>query len=445
MPNKRRKAGAKAAGGKDPRATAARIIQQVVDGRSLSDLLGQQLEAVSPTSRPLVQELCYGVCRWFPRLDAILAHLLERPLKSKDGDILALMLMGLYQLLFMRVAPHAAVTETVEAAKRLKKPWAAGLINGVLRRFQREQETILADLEQDPAYQYAHPEWLLAELQSAWPEAWQSIVAAANGRPPMSLRVNLRQGDREAYLALLTAEGIAAEPISDVPSGLVLDSPLDVGVLPGFSEGRASVQDGGAQLAAGLLDLQSGQRVLDVCAAPGGKSCHILEMQPALASLTAVDVDGRRLARVGENLQRLGLKAEVLVGDAADPQGDWAQRQYDRILLDVPCSATGVIRRHPDIKLLRHAEDIPALAELQGRILDAIWPLLAPGGMLLYCTCSLLPMENEQQLTGFLGRQRDAQERIIDAAWGHRRSIGRQTLPGEQTMDGFYYACLQKG
>lgn len=444
MSNKRRKSGPKATAGQDPRVAAARIIQQVVAGRSLSDLLAPQLEAVTPPNRALVQELCYGVCRWFPRLDAILARLLERPLKAKDGDVHALLLLGLYQLLNMRVAPHAAVAETVEAAKRLKKTWAAGLINGVLRRFQREQADMLADLEQDSAYRYAHPEWLLTELQAAWPEQWPSIVEAANGRPPMSLRVNLRKGSREAYLALLAAEGIEAAAIPHVASGLVLAKPVDVVQLPGFGQGLVSVQDGGAQLAAGLLDLQPGQRVLDACAAPGGKSCHILELQPQLAGLTVVDVEARRLSRVEENLQRLGLQAEVCVGDAAKPDGGWARQRYDRILLDVPCSATGVIRRHPDIKLLRRAEDIAALAALQMRILDAVWPLLTPGGMLLYCTCSLLPIENERQLAGFLASQGDARECPIDVPWGHRRTIGRQTLPGEQTMDGFYYALLQK-
>lgn len=426
------------------RATAARILQKVIQGRSLSDLLSTQLEPVSPSLRPLIQELCFGVLRWHLRLDALAAQLLERPLKSKDGDVHALILLGLYQLLSMRVASHAAVTETVEAARQLGKPWAAGLVNGVLRRFQREQEALLERLEVDPVSRYAWPSWMLGALEDAWPDHWQAIVEAANQRPPMSLRVNLLQGGRDEYLARLVAEEIASNPIPGLASAVVLEQPRDVSVLPGFAEGRVSVQDGGAQLAANLLDLQPGQRVLDACAAPGGKSCHILETEPSLAGLTAVDVDGQRLQRVEQNLQRLGLKAELVTGDAADPSGAWAQCHYDRILLDVPCSATGVIRRHPDIKLLRRAGDIPVLVELQARILDAIWPLLAQGGMLLYATCSLLPQENEQQVGAFLCRHSDARERLIDGDWGHPRTVGRQTLPGEQTMDGFYYACLEK-
>jgi 16S rRNA (cytosine967-C5)-methyltransferase len=420
------------------------MLHKVFQGRSLSDLLSTQLESVPPDLRPLIQELCFGALRWHPRLDALAAQLLERPLKSKDGDVHALILLGFYQLLSMRVAPHAAVTETVEAARQLGKPWAAGLVNGVLRRFQREQELLLERVEQEPVSRYACPAWLLEALREAWPDHWQAILEAANQRPPMSLRVNLLQGGRDQYLACLAAEDIAAHPLPEPASAVVLEQPRDVLSLPGFVDGRVSVQDGGAQLAAGLLDLRPGQGVLDACAAPGGKSCHILEMEPNIASLTAVDVDGQRLQRVEQNLQRLGLKAELATGDAANPAGAWAARRYDRILLDVPCSATGVIRRHPDIKLLRRLEDIPVLVELQARILDAIWPLLAQGGMLLYATCSLLPQENERQVGEFLGRQGDARERLIDAAWGHPRPVGRQTLPGEQSMDGFYYACLEK-
>ena len=428
----------------NPRATAARILSQVAGGRSYSHMLNQQLTQSPPEQRPLIQELCYGVLRWQPRLNALSAQLIDRPLKPRDGDIHALILLGCYQLTHMRVAPHAAVTETVEAAKVLGKTWAAGLINGVLRRFQREQESLLAALDQNPISHYAHPAWLLKALQAAWPDHWQAILAAANQRPPMSLRINQLQIQCADYAILLANHGISSAAIPYLPTGLVLERPLDVMELPGFSEGHVSVQDGGAQLAAGLLDLQAGQRVLDACAAPGGKSCHILETEPGLASLTAIDADAGRLRRVEENLQRLKLEAEVCVGDASNPTGDWAQRRYDRILLDVPCSATGVIRRHPDIKMLRSPEDRPALAELQSRILDAVWPLLTPGGILLYSTCSLLPEENERQIEQFLLRQHDAHEQSLEGPWGHARIHGRQTLPGEQTMDGFYYARMEK-
>ncbi|MCF6355756.1 MAG: 16S rRNA (cytosine(967)-C(5))-methyltransferase RsmB [Candidatus Polarisedimenticolaceae bacterium] len=428
----------------NPRAIAARMIHQVVGGRSLSDILRRDLEQAGPEDRPLIQELCYGVMRWYPRLDALLQLLLERPLKAREGDIRALILAGCYQLLYMRVADHAAVAETVEAAKALGKPWAVGLVNGLLRRLQREQDQLLERLADNPVAQSAHPAWLLEMIKTAWPEQWQDIIEASNQRPPMSLRVNLRRQDRDHYAAQLKRQGIAASAIPGLPTALILERPQDVHELPGFLDGSVSVQDAGAQIAAGLLDLQPGQRVLDACAAPGGKSGHILEAEPALALLVALDVDATRLERVKENLQRLKLSAQLCQGDASAPAGEWAQQPYDRILLDLPCSATGVIRRHPDIKLLRRKKDIPALAALQSQILDAIWSLLAPGGKLLYCTCSLLPDENEQQVAQFLQRQPDAQELPITASRGHKRSCGRQVLPGEQTMDGFYYALLEK-
>lgn len=441
---KQRVKGGKQRFNSSPRALAARIINQVTGGRSLSDLLRRELEKTGPEHRPLVQELCYGVMRWYPRLDALLLQLLERPLKAKDGDVRALILMGCYQLLYMRVADHAAVTETVEAAKALGKPWAAGLVNGVLRRLQREQDALLAGLADNPVATNAYPAWLLDMIKTAWPEQWQSIIEASNQRPPMCLRVNLSRQSRDNYAERLDNQGISSSVIADVPTALVLERPQDVLELPGFKDGDISVQDAGAQMAAELLDLQPGQQVLDACAAPGGKSCHILEKESGLASLVSIDVDAGRLERVGENLQRLGLSAELFQGDASAPQGGWSQRQYERILLDVPCSATGVIRRHPDIKQLRRKEDIPALVSLQGQILDAIWPLLAPGGKLLYCTCSLLPDENDIQVTQFLQRHPDAKESPIEAAWGHARSCGRQILPGEESMDGFYYALLEK-
>ncbi|WP_029134879.1 16S rRNA (cytosine(967)-C(5))-methyltransferase RsmB [Sedimenticola selenatireducens] len=426
----------------NPRVAAARLLRQLADGRSISDLLEQGLDAVSPRDRGLVKEFCFGVARWRPRLERIAAQLLSKPIKPKEGEVQALILLGLYQLIYMRVAPHAAVAETVEAARLLRKAWAVGLVNALLRRFQRERETLLTLADADPLSRYAVPDWLFRRIRTDWPDQWEAILQAANSHPPMSLRVNLATNSREQYLSLLAASGIEAAPIPHVPSGLVLGTPMDAESLPGFTEGRVSIQDGGAQLAAVLLDLQAGQQVLDACAAPGGKSGHIMEA--AAVRLTAMDLDQRRLERVRQNLQRLGVTAAVVQGDAAKPQGAWADRQYDRILLDVPCSATGVIRRHPDIKLLRRAQDIPALVKIQGEILRAVWPLLKPGGLLLYATCSLLSDENEVQVRRFLEQAPDARERVIMADWGHCRPTGRQTLPGEATMDGFYYACLEK-
>jgi 16S rRNA (cytosine967-C5)-methyltransferase len=420
------------------------MVQGVLAGQSLSGLIPQlQASIAEARDRALAQELSYGTLRYYPRLQALLDHLMEKPLKAKDRDLSALLLIGCYQLLYMRVADHAAVNETAEVAKQLGKRWAVGLVNGVLRRLQRELDSLLADLESDEEARYAMPGWLLWEIRQRWPESWQNRVAALNSRPPMTLRVNRIRTSREAYLEQLAESGIEATANQVADSGVDLDRPHEVEHLPGFDVGDVSVQDGAAQLAAGLLDLTPGQCVLDACAAPGGKSCQLLETQPRL-HLTALDIDAERLRRVAENLARLQLQAELVEGDAAQPEGEWAQRRYDRILLDVPCSATGVIRRHPDIKLLRRESDIAELASLQRRILKAIWPLLKPGGLMLYATCSILPAENEQQLNWFLVEQPDARERPIEASWGEARQVGRQIAPGEANLDGFYYALLEK-
>ena len=431
------------ADGSQPRRVAACIVAGVTQGGSLTTLLTSGLSALPDRDRPLVRELCFGVVRWYYRLQAILEQMLDRPIKFKDSDIRALILVGLYQLLYMRVPAHAAVGETVQAARGLGKPWAAGLINGLLRRCQRESIALQASVDEQPEARYAHPAWMLQKLRLAWPDSWSAIVEAANSSPPMSLRVNLSRISRQRYLDQLQRQGIAAGPIPTAPSGLVLELPMNTAELPGFQGGLVSVQDGGAQLAAGLMDLQPGHEVLDACAAPGGKSCHMLESTAGI-KLTAVDQNAARLEQLHENFARLRLSAEVYVGDASAPAGPWTGCRYDRILLDLPCSATGVIRRHPDIKLLRRAQDIGRLASRQQEILTAIWPLLKAGGMLLYATCSLLPEENELQLRRFLQNVQDAEVVPIDADWGLPRDIGRQTLPGRDTMDGFYYARLKK-
>ncbi len=428
----------------DPRLLAARVLQEVLQGRSLSDALPRHLvKCHDARDRGFTQELCYGVLRWLPRLDALLQQLLNKPLKAKDRDVTALLLIGLYQLLYLRVADHAAVYQTAGAAEKLRKRWAVGLINGVLREFQRRQDQLLAQATQEPIARYAMPQWLLTRLQQIWPEHWQERVEALNTRPPMCLRVNRRRTSREDYLACLQHAGIAATAHAVTQAGVILERPVDVLALPGFTDGVVSVQDAGAQLAAELLELQPGQRVLDACAAPGGKTGHLLESAQPL-QVTAVDRDEARLQQVRENLDRLSLQAEILLGDAAKPAGRWAETLYDRILLDVPCSATGVIRRHPDIKYLRRPADIAPLVELQVSILRNIWPLLKPGGLLLYATCSLLPDENELQVANFLCGQNDAREQVIMADWGEARRVGRQIAPGMQEMDGFYYARLVK-
>jgi 16S rRNA (cytosine967-C5)-methyltransferase len=390
--------------------------------------------------------------RHYFRLARLVDALLRSPLKAKDSDIQALLLLGLYQLTQMRVPDHAAVSETVAATAELKKPWARGLVNGVLRNFQRQREQLLQQAEADEEGYWLHPRWLINALRESWPDDWQAILQANNQAPPMTLRVNLRQIRREDYRQHLQSAGIAAIASPQTPTALYLAKPVDVQELPGFSQGLVSVQDEAAQQAASLLQLQDGQRVLDICAAPGGKTGHILEA--AAVEVVALDVDARRLQRVGGNLSRLGFTAELLCGDAAQPDAWWDGRPFDRILLDAPCSASGVIRRHPDIKLLRRATDISPLVKVQANILSQAWTLLKPGGILLYATCSVLAAENEQQIQAFVAKHKNARLLEINPPGGRKLACGWQILPGEggddmsaqgsAGMDGFYYACLQQ-
>ncbi len=431
--------------GRDPRAAAARVLVEVRDGgKSLAEVL-PPAQAALPDERDaaLVQELVYGVSRWYYRLDALLARLLKKPLKPRDADLHCLLLVGLYQLDQLAMPERVAVHETVQATRAMDKDWASALVNAVLRNFQRQRQSLAQLLAGDVAAELAHPRWLVESLQADWPQHWQSIVAENNARPPFCLRVNRQRMTRAEYLELLAEQDIDAAPIAETSQGICLSKPLAVTRLPGFSAGAISVQDGAAQLAAPLLQLEPGMRVLDACAAPGGKTAHMLELQPEIA-LTAIDIDDSRLQRVRDNLDRLGLHAETIAGNAAATDAWWDGRRFDRILLDAPCSSTGVIRRHPDIKLLRRPADIDALAERQAELLDALWPLLATGGMLLYCTCSVLHAENSRQITGFLRRHVDASELPVSAAWGRGCEHGRQILPGDNGMDGFFYACLTR-
>jgi 16S rRNA (cytosine967-C5)-methyltransferase len=318
------------------------------------------------------------------------------------------------------------------------------MVNAVLRAFKRDPGKYLSAIEADTAACYSHPPWLLAQLRQDWPDDWRRILEANNDRPPMWLRVNARCCTADDYLRQLADCGIGAARHEHAPQALRLERAVDVGELPGFAEGRVSVQDAAAQLAAPLLDAGAGQRVLDLCAAPGGKTCHLLELQPALTEMVAVELEAQRMQRVEENLQRLGMQASLLVADAGDADAWWDGRGFDRILVDAPCSASGVIRRHPDIKSLRHADDLAQLLEVQRRILRQAWRLLQPGGVLLYVTCSVFRQENEQQIEALLSDCADAEELSIDADWGHACRYGRQLLPGETGADGFYFACLQK-
>ncbi|WP_347329820.1 16S rRNA (cytosine(967)-C(5))-methyltransferase RsmB [Marinimicrobium locisalis] len=427
------------------RTAAAKLLADLLRERgSLASLLPDYQQRVPERDGPLLQELTYGTCRWYPRLSVYLGVLLDKPLKPKDSDVQALLLLGLYQLLFTRIPDHAAIGATVEATRELKKPWAKGLINGVLRRFQRERDALDAELTDDSGYASAHPGWLLKRLKKHWPDQQAAVVEANNAHPPLTLRVNPAHQPRDPYLATLSERDIVARATPFSPVGITIETPCDVTTLPLFEEGGVSVQDEAAQLSAGLLQLAPGQRVLDACAAPGGKTGHILETEPGLKQLVALDSEARRLERVRENLARLGLSAEVVCGDGTRPEDWWDGEPFDRILLDAPCSATGILRRQPDIKLLRSAADIQRLSALQGRLLDALWSVLAPGGVLVYATCSILPEENTQVVEAFLQREESAQCDSLDADWGLPQPRGRQLLPQLGGHDGFYYARLRK-
>ncbi len=429
----------------NPRLAAAKALAAVLNGKaSLNSSLPTQLDKVEDRDRGFTQDLAFGTARWQPRLSALAAKLLQKPFKAADADVEALLLVGLYQLLYTRVPAHAAIGETVGCADKLKKPWAKALLNAVLRRAQREGEALLAELEHDPVVRTAHPRWLQKSLKAFWPEQWEAICAANNAHPPMILRVNRRHHSRDAYLQLLMNAGIDATPCVYSTDGIVLEAAADVRSLPGFAEGWISVQDEAAQLAAELLDLAPGQRVLDACCAPGGKTCHILEVEKDLAGVVAVDLEAKRLVRVRENLARLGLSAELIAADGRDTATWWDGKPFQRILLDAPCSATGVIRRHPDIKLTRQPDDIAALAVLQGELLDAMWPTLEVGGILLYATCSTLPTENTEVIEAFLARTSGARELDLATAAGIKQPHGRQLLAQEGGHDGFYYAKLIK-
>ena len=415
-------------------------------GESLAGLSGGNPFAAldDPRERALTQELAFGTLRWYYRLDAVLSRLLSKPLKPRDRELQALVLVGLYQLLVLDMPAHAAVSETVDAVRALGKDWAAGLVNGVLRNALRRRRELLDSADVDPVSRWAHPGWWIERLRQDWPQHWQAVLEADNQRPPMTLRVNLRRGDREACIARLGAAGLEARPLPWVDSAVELATPAAVDSLPGFAAGEVSVQDGAAQLCAPLLDLRDGQRVLDACAAPGGKTGHILESPADLREVVAVDNNPQRLQRVTDNLRRLQLTATCLCADAGEPQTWWDGRPFERILLDAPCSASGVVRRHPDIRLLRRVDDLDVLADRQHRLLEALWPLLTTGGMLLYVTCSVFKQENIEVVQRFVEAHTDARLMPLEVPWGQPLAGGRQLLPGEQDMDGFFFARLGK-
>ena len=391
--------------------------------------------------------LSYGTLRSHWRLQSWIDRLLERPLRSRDAIVRSLLAVGLFQLTDTRIPDHAAVSQTVEAARVLGRPKLAGLLNACMRRFQRENVAAVEPSTDEARFD--HPEWLIDAIRRDWPDDWESILEANNDRAPMWLRVNTRRAAVDEYRERLQQAEIEAAALSGLPSALRLAEPVAVDALPGFAAGDVSVQDAAAQLAAPWLLRGATGRVLDACAAPGGKSAHLLETGRNDIELTCLDVDQERLRSVEGTLERLGLVATVCAGDASNPREWWDGQPFDAILLDAPCSASGVIRRHPDIKLLRRAADIDRLAAQQASILGALWPLLAPGGRLLYVTCSVLGAENDEVIGAFLSRCADARENdllpnnnISDVM--RQRTCGYQVLPGSSGMDGFYFACLEK-
>jgi 16S rRNA (cytosine967-C5)-methyltransferase len=431
------------------RAEAARVVDAVTGkGRSLDAALADAAEFQNAADRALLQNLCYGTLRYHWKLLSWLDALLDRPLRSRDNLIQSLICVGLYQLTDTRIPDHAAVSMTVEAARLLRQPKFSALINAVLRNFRRKK--LEASEPVNDEARYSHPAWLIDQLKLDWPDHWQRILDANNERAPMWLRVNRRHGSTADYLQRLTVEtGKQHHLLPGIDSAIRLEAPRPVADLPGFASGDVSVQDAAAQLAALWLANGADFRFLDACAAPGGKTGHLLELAGTKSTLTAVDSDAKRLHRVQENLDRLGLHATLVHADASKPN-EWCQDcVFERILLDAPCSASGVIRRHPDIKVLRRKSDIAALASLQRRLLRSLWPMLAPGGRLLYVTCSVMAEENEAVVNDFLQQTGDAREDRVLPNNNIRdlmldRTFGFQILPGTGGVDGFYFACLEK-
>ncbi len=435
------------ANGTSSRVVAAKIISKILNNHgSLSTLFGgQDLAALSPADKAFTKELCFGVMRHFFQLENIANQLLKKPLREKDYDIYALLLIGAYQILEMRTADHAAVSETVQATKLLKKKWATGLVNASLRNLLRNTEKMVTKANTDIEAKYNYPQWLLENLQKSWKDDWQDIIHASNQRAPLVLRVNSCQTTTDEYGKLLQQSDIEFQPHPICPDAIVLDKPVAVSLLPEFDDGMVSVQDGAAQLAVDLLEIKPKMKVLDCCAAPGGKTCHILERHQDV-EVIATELEPNRADMIEENMERLGLAAQVITSDATATDDWWDGTKFDRILLDAPCSGTGVIRRHPDIKVLRSPKEIEILNQQQLKLLNSMWQLLADDGILIYATCSVLPQENSMLIKDWLSNTKDAKHIPIESNWGRQQTFGKQILPNDNGMDGFFYAkiCKQK-
>lgn len=427
------------------RAAAARCLQSVRGGRSLDRAIA---EFAPGTQAAFFKALVYESVRWQPRLAIVEQTLLSKSLSRKDQIVSSLLQVALCELTVMDRASHAAVSESVNAVRDLDRPRLAGLVNGVLRRFLREREGIERRVAKVRVAKDAHPAWWRDRFDADWHDKADQIIAAGNRKAPLWLRVNGMTDSVDAYAAELAQAGIGTRRSTFAEHALCLEQPRSVDDLPGFAEGRVSVQDAAAQLAAPLLRVESGHRVLDACAAPGGKTAHLLELTDGNLDLLALDQDAERLAKVADNLDRLSLEAQLVAADARDSASWWDGRRFDRILIDAPCTGSGVIRRHPDIKLLRRPGDTDRLATVQRELLQHLWPMLEPGGILLYCSCSVFQNENQRQIKDFLSGCQDAEllplSDSLSDSFGGRRGPGMQILPGEDDMDGFFYAALLK-
>ncbi|WP_100644171.1 16S rRNA (cytosine(967)-C(5))-methyltransferase RsmB [Alteromonas facilis] len=421
------------------RADGAKLLFAILEqGQSSRSLLKQaQSKYNDARDKAWLQEMVFGVLRQLPILQFWLRRLLEKPLKGNKKVLEHLLLLGLYQLAYSRVPAHAAIGETVNATRKLNAQSLKGLVNAVLREFQRSD--LAQQLPDSAAALAGLPNWLFKQIVDAYPTQAEQIIANTNAKAPVWLRVNRQQTSRNDYIKRLDSSNISFSIPETHQDAIILDKQVDITSLPGYADGLFAVQDGAAQLAADYMQPQPNDRVLDCCAAPGGKTCHLLEREPSIECI-AIDNDASRLTRVEENLARLKLSARVVCADAADTNSWWDKTPFDRILLDAPCSATGVIRRHPDIRWLRKASDIDTLVEIQSTLLHALWQTLKPGGTMVYATCSILPQENQQQIAQFLKVTPNAQL----CTKLHGENIGRQLLPGEAQMDGFYYARLLK-
>ena len=434
-------------GGAQQRAYAATLMASVISHQQTLNFSIEDLATLNPQQQSWVKEVCFGSLRFYHHLSVILNNLLNEPLAKKNADIQCLIIIGLYQIEHMNTPHHAAVNETVAATKVLKKAWAKGLCNKILRRFIKERTRLLQETNHNLQAKYSHPIWLIERLQTAWPDQWESILKENNQRPPLTLRVNLQRTTRDDYQSELASNKIAFQTDNRCQTAVTLTQSLPVSKIPKFDLGFASVQDISGQRIIELVDLKPGFQVLDACAAPGSKTCHMLEAEPRIKKLVAIDMDAKRLIKIKDNIVRLGLPIEpcrMILANACHSKEWWDGDLFDRILLDAPCSSTGVIRRHPDIKILRSPEDVVEACKQQKHLLHSLWPLLKVNGRLVYSTCSILPEENELQIKTFLKNHSDAKAIKPGLSNGIPLHYGHQCLPDSREGDGFFYCILEK-